>query len=123
MSARERWSRSSIVTFALGMLFGAPSLAYPLGSDQALFWYVGRGWLLYGAVPYRDAFDVKPPPIFLVHGLASLVSGGGMWGIRLVEWLAMIPIGWPVGKFGPVTRAPVETITYWNSWGTTRERD
>lgn len=93
VSERERWSTPSIVTFAIGMLFGAPSLAYPLGSDQALFWYVGRGWLLYGAVPYRDAFDVKPPPIFLVHGLASLISGGGMWGIRLVEWLAMIPIG------------------------------
>jgi hypothetical protein len=90
---RDRWSKSSAATLAIGMLFGAPSLAYPFGSDQALFWYVGRGWLLYGAIPYRDAFDVKPPPIFLLHGLASLISGGGMWGIRLVEWLAMIPLG------------------------------
>lgn len=80
------------------MLFGAPSLAYPFGSDQGLFWYIGREWLLHGAVPYRDTFDIKPPPIYLLHGLSSLISGGGMWGIRLVEWLAMIPLGFVVGS-------------------------
>lgn len=80
------------------MLFGAPSLAYPFGSDQGLFWYIGREWLLHGAVPYRDTFDIKPPPIYLLHGLCSLISGGGMWGIRLVEWLAMIPLGFVVAS-------------------------
>ena len=33
-----------------------------------------------------------------------------------VDTVAMLPIGWPVGKFGPVSRAPVETVTYWNRW-------
>ncbi len=35
---------------------------------------------------------------------------------------AMLPIGWPVGRFGATMRAPVETVTYWDAWGTTRPR-
>jgi len=31
---------------------------------------------------------------------------------------AMIPIGYPMGRFGPVTRAPVEQITWRNHYGT-----
>jgi nitroreductase len=30
---------------------------------------------------------------------------------------AMIPIGYPMGKFGPVTRAPVEQVTWRNQYG------
>jgi nitroreductase len=39
-----------------------------------------------------------------------------------IETVALIPIGWPRGKFGPTTRAPVETLTYWDTWGATRTR-
>jgi nitroreductase len=39
-----------------------------------------------------------------------------------VDTVALLPIGWPVGKFGPVSRAPVETVTYWDRWGTSRSR-
>lgn len=39
-----------------------------------------------------------------------------------IDTVALIPIGWPVGKFGPTTRAPVETLTYWDTWGTTKGR-
>lgn len=28
-----------------------------------------------------------------------------------------IPIGWPVGRFGPVTRRPAEEVTYFDRWG------
>lgn len=41
---------------------------------------------------------------------------------REVETVAMLPIGYPVGRFGGVTRAPVETVTFWDAWGTTRPR-
>jgi nitroreductase len=34
---------------------------------------------------------------------------------------ALIPIGWPVGKFGAGPRKPVEEVTYWDEWG--RKRD
>ena len=28
-----------------------------------------------------------------------------------------MPIGWPMGKFGPVTRTPAEDCTFFNGWG------
>ncbi len=31
---------------------------------------------------------------------------------------AMIPIGYPMGRFGPVTRVPVEQVTRHNRYGT-----
>jgi len=39
-----------------------------------------------------------------------------------VETVAIVPIGHPIGRFGPVTRAPVETVTYWDRWGNSRPR-
>ena len=88
----DRWTRAAIVIIALAMLFGAPSLAYPYGRDQGLFHYIGREWFVHGAVPYRDTFDLKPPPIYLVYGICARVFGDSMWGIRLVEWLLLVPL-------------------------------
>lgn len=34
-----------------------------------------------------------------------------------VETAALIPVGWPKGKFGSGFRKPVEDVTYWESWG------
>lgn len=31
---------------------------------------------------------------------------------------ALVPVGWPAGKMGPVRRRPVEEILHWQSWGT-----
>jgi nitroreductase len=28
----------------------------------------------------------------------------------------LLPVGWPMGKFGPVTRLPVEQTVRWNHW-------
>lgn len=39
-----------------------------------------------------------------------------------VETVALVPIGWPVGRFGGVRRAPVETVTFWDAWGAGRTR-
>jgi len=39
-----------------------------------------------------------------------------------VETMALIPIGYPVGKFGPTARIPAESVTYWEKWGGARER-
>lgn len=29
---------------------------------------------------------------------------------------ALIPIGWPMGNFGPVRRRPVDEVLHWNGW-------
>ncbi len=34
-----------------------------------------------------------------------------------VETAALVPVGWPRGKFGSGFRKPVEDVTYWESWG------
>ncbi|MDO8615734.1 MAG: nitroreductase family protein [Dehalococcoidia bacterium] len=39
-----------------------------------------------------------------------------------VETMALIPLGWPRGKFGAGPRLPVEKVTYWETWGQTGER-
>lgn len=88
----DRWTPAAIVVVALGMLIGAPSLLYPYGRDQGLFHYIGREWFVHGAVPYRDTFDLKPPPIYLVYGIVARIFGDAMWGIRLVEWLLLVPL-------------------------------
>src|SRR3989304_1541635 len=40
-----------------------------------------------------------------------------------VETMALIPIGYPVGKFGPTARIPAENVPYWDKWGEERERE
>jgi len=42
------------------------SLAWPLVHDSAIMHYVA--WLIsQGAVPYRDAFDMNMPGVYLIH--------------------------------------------------------
>jgi nitroreductase len=38
-----------------------------------------------------------------------------------VETVALLPIGYPKGKFGPTTRRAVEEVTYWEQWGARRQ--
>jgi nitroreductase len=33
---------------------------------------------------------------------------------------ALIPVGWPVGRFGEGPRKPIEDVTYWDEWGAKR---
>src|SRR3954468_10418667 len=44
-----------------------PSLMQPMGADQGLYAYIGDR-IRSGAVPYRDAWDQKPPAIPVPYG-------------------------------------------------------
>ena len=37
-----------------------------------------------------------------------------------VDTAALIPLGWPKGRFGSGLRQPVEAVTYWETWGNKR---
>ena len=51
-----------------------PSLVQPMGADQALYAYVGER-VRAGGLPYRDAWDQKPPAIhFLYAGMRTVWS-------------------------------------------------
>ncbi|MEX0800239.1 MAG: nitroreductase family protein [Dehalococcoidia bacterium] len=39
-----------------------------------------------------------------------------------VDTMALIPIGYPIGKFGPTMRIPAEKVVYWEKWAQTRDR-
>ena len=39
-----------------------------------------------------------------------------------VDTMALIPIGYPLGKFGPTSRMPTEKVVYWEKWGQTATR-
>lgn len=61
-----------------------PSLLYPFGRDQAMFAYIGDRWL-HGELPYRDAWDIKPPGVFAVYALAQLLFGRHMAAARALD--------------------------------------
>ena len=35
-----------------------------------------------------------------------------------IEAFCLIPVGWPMGNFGPVTRLPVSETMRWDRWET-----
>jgi hypothetical protein len=61
-------SRSVVWTLILLSLLAIrlPSLVEPAGADQSLYAYVGQR-INAGGVPYRDAWDQKPPAIHFIY--------------------------------------------------------
>lgn len=85
---------SDVVLGGLAVLVGSASLTFPFGRDQGLYYYVAREWVRRGAVPYRDVLDHKTPGIYVLHALSILVFGENMWGIRVLDLLAVLALGW-----------------------------
>lgn len=54
----------------------------PVGTDSAVFLYIGR-LILGGGVPYRDAFDHKGPLVYLLDALGIAIHG--VFGVWLLE--------------------------------------
>lgn len=67
-------------------------LLYGHGRDQGIYSVVART-VLDGGMPYRDAWDFKPPGIFIVFAMARVVFGSGEWAIRAVEVLGLVLTG------------------------------
>ncbi|MDI1446349.1 glycosyltransferase family 39 protein [Polyangium sp. 6x1] len=73
---------------ALAFLF-FQILTFGHGRDQGIYTVVART-VLEGGMPYRDAWDFKPPGIFLVYALARLLFGSAQWGIRALEVTGLV---------------------------------
>jgi multisubunit Na+/H+ antiporter MnhG subunit len=63
-------------------------LTYGYGRDQGIYAVVARA-VLDGQMPYRDAWDFKPPGVFLVYALARALFGGDQIGIRVLEAIGL----------------------------------
>ncbi|WP_104984562.1 glycosyltransferase family 39 protein [Sorangium cellulosum] len=63
-------------------------LIYGYGRDQGIYAMVARA-VLDGGMPYRDAFDFKPPGIFVIYAIARALFGPAQWGIRVLEVLGL----------------------------------
>lgn len=64
-------------------------LLYSFGRDQGIYAVVADV-MLKGGMPYRDAWDFKPPGIFLTYALAQGLFGKSMLSIRVLEVLGLV---------------------------------
>lgn len=62
------------------------------GRDYGFYAYIGDQ-ILHGRLPYRDAWESKPPAIFYLNSLALVLGRGTRWGIWLVEWVSLLGSG------------------------------
>jgi hypothetical protein len=74
----------AVVVFLLLQL-----LTFGYGRDQGIYAMVARA-VLAGGMPYRDAWDFKPPGVFLVYAASRAILGSGQAGIRVVEAAGLV---------------------------------
>ncbi len=100
--------QQNAVFTAIAVVLGLPSLLYPFGRDQGLYYYVGREWVLRGSVPYRDVLDHKTPGIYVLHALAVLLFGEKQWGIRVFDLAAVVAFGLVAGSLFERSGKPIK---------------
>jgi hypothetical protein len=101
--SRAGWGCASILALAavVFVFVRAPLVSVPLERDEGEYAYIAQR-LLVGDVPYRDAFDQKPPGIFLAYAGAFALLGQSIEAIHLFMfgWTAVTALA----LFGCVRR-------------------
>jgi hypothetical protein len=86
------------------LLLRVPSIVQPMGADQGLYAYVGER-ILAGDLPYRDAWDQKPPAIHYAYALMRAVWHGDA-AVGGADLLAAAAVAWLVFRFGATLGSP-----------------
>ena len=73
---------------AIPVVLYLPFLAEPFMRDEGFYAAVAQQ-LLHGGIPYRDAFDNKPPLVFAWYALSFLMFGQQVWAPRLLVSLML----------------------------------
>jgi hypothetical protein len=76
-------------------------LLYSFGRDQGIYAVVADA-MLQGKMPYQDAWDFKPPGIFLTYALAQALFGKSMLAIRLLEVIGLLATVFGLQRLGQV---------------------
>ena len=85
----SRWAFPILILLAIVIRW--PSfLPSVIDHDESTYIIIGNG-LLHGQIYLVDTFDTKPVGIFLVYALLNLLTGGSIFGIRLLTtiWLGV----------------------------------
>lgn len=86
-----------LIALTLLALVVAPSLqlaptVIEQGRDSGIFAYTGKV-IAEGGLPYRDAWDNKPPGVYYIDALAFLLFGANRWAIWLIETISIFLTG------------------------------
>lgn len=71
------------------LLFQITLLGY--GRDQGIYAVVART-ILDGGAPYRDAWDFKPPGIYFIYALSTILFGDILHAVRIFEALCFLSL-------------------------------
>jgi nitroreductase len=88
-----------------------PCLAGPRGSGSSVFPAVQNMLLAARAVGLGTTLTT----LYLMHEKETEAAMGIPEGFHSY---AILPVGFPMGKFGPVRRAPLGDVVYLDKWGT-----
>lgn len=88
---RSHWLEALALAaaLALGLAFRMQALDLPLDRDEGTYGYMGAN-LGSGLVPYRDAFDHKPPVIYFVYAVISGLGEDHRLSTRVVGTVVML---------------------------------
>jgi hypothetical protein len=89
--SRVAWA---VVVFSLLQI-----LLFGFGRDQGIYAVVGEA-VLSGKMPYRDAWDFKPPGIFFAYSLAQALFGRAMVSVRVLEIAAFVGVVFAFRRLG-----------------------
>ncbi len=67
-----------LLSFALRLHF----IREPFERDEGIYGYIGQE-ILRGAVPFKDAIDIKPPGIYYLYALAMALLGQSVEAVRV----------------------------------------
>lgn len=78
-----------VAIVAVFVALRVPYVSSPLERDEGEYAYIAQR-ALRGEVPYRDAFDQKPPGIFLIYAAEFLIGGQSVASIHVGMYLATL---------------------------------
>src|SRR5262245_34555791 len=83
-----------ILLLALGVFASLPQLPTLIGQgrDSGIFAYTAKV-ILDGGVPYREAWDNKPPLVYYIDALAFALFGVNRWALWIIELVFTIISG------------------------------
>ncbi|HSC27171.1 MAG TPA: glycosyltransferase family 39 protein [Vicinamibacterales bacterium] len=86
------------------LLVRLPSLVQPMGADQGLYAYVGDR-IRAGQLPYRDAWDQKPPAIHYTYAALRTATPSDA-AIPAADLIAAAAVAWLLYRLGASLTSP-----------------